>query len=474
LKAELVKGRTEGRAKTAVSPKGARRQKPEQLGLPLESRSEAPMVQRSGEALTMTNGEVRSGSGQLMEQVVARGNVRAALARVRENRGSPGVDGMTVEELPQYLMEDWEELREQLLAGTYQPQAVLRREIPKSDGGVRELGIPCVLDRLIQQAILQVLQPRFDASFSEHSYGFRPGRGAHDAVQAAQGYVQEGRHWVVDVDLEKFFDRVNHDVLMGRLARRISDMRVLRLIRRYLNAGMMADGVVMERLEGTPQGGPLSPLLANLLLDEVDKELERRGHAFVRYADDCNVYVRSRRAGERVMAALERMYAKLRLRVNRAKSKVELAHKRSLLSYSFWYAEGGAVRCRVAPKAARALKQRIRQITRRSGGRSLKTVVAELKQYLPGWKAYFQLADTPKAFADYDKWIRHRLRALQLKQWKRGPKVYAEMRRLGLSDALAAQAAAVNRRWWHRATGAVHAGLNTRYYQRIGVPRLAE
>jgi RNA-directed DNA polymerase len=293
-------------------------------------------------------------------------------------------------------------------------------------------------------------------------------------VQAAQRYVQEGRHWVVDVDLEKFFDRVNHDVLMGRLARRISDMRVLRLIRRYLNAGMMADGVVMERLEGTPQGGPLSPLLANLLLDEVDKELERRGHAFVRYADDCNVYVRSRRAGERVMAALERMYAKLRLRVNRAKSKVELAHKRSLLSYSFWYVKGGAVRCRVAPKAARALKQRIRQITRRSGGRSLKTVVAELKQYLPGWKAYFQLADTPKAFADYDKWIRHRLRALQLKQWKRGPKVYAEMRRLGLSDALAAQAAAVNRRWWHRATGAVHAGLNTRYYQRIGVPRLAE
>jgi RNA-directed DNA polymerase len=245
-----------------------------------------------------------------MEQVVARGNVRAALARVRENRGRPGVDGMTVEELPQYLMEHWEQVREQLLGGSYQPQPVLRREIPKRDGGVRELGIPCVLDRLIQQAILQVLQPRFDLSFSEHSYGFRPGRSAHDAVKAAQRYVQEGRHWVVDVDLEKFFDRVNHDVLMGRLARRISDSRLLRLIRRYLNAGMMADGVVMERLEGTPQGGPLSPLLANLLLDEVDKELEQRGHAFVRYADDCNVYVRSRRAGERVMAALERIYAK--------------------------------------------------------------------------------------------------------------------------------------------------------------------
>jgi RNA-directed DNA polymerase len=371
-------------SETAVSPKDAKHQKPKQLGLPLENRGEASKVRRSGEASTLANGEVRSGSDQLMEQVVARGNVRAALARVRENRGSPGVDGMTVEELPQYLMEHWREVREQLLAGTYQPNAVLRREIPKASGGMRELGIPCVLDRLIQQAILQVLQPRFDRSFSEHSYGFRPGRSAHDAVKAAQRYVQEGRHWVVDVDLERFFDRVNHDVLMGRLARRISDSRLLRLIRRYLNAGMMADGVVTERMEGTPQGGPLSPLLANLLLDEVDKELERRGHTFVRYADDCNVYVRSRRAGERVMAALEQMYAKLRLRVNRDKSKVELANKRSLLSYSFWYAKGGTVMCRVAPKAARALKQRVRLITRRSGGRSMRSVVAELKRYLPG------------------------------------------------------------------------------------------
>lgn len=260
---------------------------------------------------------------------------------------------------------------------------------------------------------------------------------------------------------------------MGSLARRISDTRLLRLIRRYLNAGLMADGVVLERLEGTPQGGPLSPLLANLLLDEVDKELEKRGHAFVRYADDCNVYVRSRRAGERVMAALERMYAKLRLRVNREKSKVELANRCSLLSYSFWYAKGGTVMCRVAPKALRALTQRVRKITRRSGGRSMRTVVAELKRYLPGWKEYFQLADTPKAFVEYDKWIRHRLRALQLKQWKRGSKVYMEMRRLGLSDVAAKQAAAVNKRWWHRAAQFVHAGLTVRYYDRMGVPRLA-
>jgi len=456
-----------------VSPTDARRQKPEQLGLPLSARSEAPRDGGSGEASTLTNSKERSGSDRLMEEVVARGNVRAALARVRENRGSPGVDGMTVAELPQYLMEHWEEVREQLLAGTYQPKPVLRQEIPKRGGGVRELGIPCVLDRLIQQAILQVLQPRFDPSFSEHSYGFRPGRSAHDAVKAAQRYVQEGRKWVVDVDLEKFFDRVNHDVLMGRLARRIGDTRLLRLIRRYLNAGMMADGVVMERLEGTPQGGPLSPLLANLLLDEVDKELEKRGHTFVRYADDCNVYVRTRRAGERVMAALERMYAQLRLKVNRTKSKVALAQKCSLVSYSFWYAKGGAVMLRVAPKATHAFKQRVREITRRNGGWSLARVVAELRKYLPGWKEYFQLANTPYVFADHDKWIRHRLRALQLKQWRRGPKVYAEMRRLGLSHSAAAQAAVLNKRWWYRAARLVQVGLTTRYYDRMGVPRLA-
>jgi RNA-directed DNA polymerase len=439
----------------------------------LEKRGEPPTVQRSGEAATLTSGEERSGTNHLMEQVVARGNVKAALARVRENRGSPGVDGMTVKELEQYLMEHWQEVREQLLGGTYQPQPVLRQEIPKAGGGMRELGIPCVLDRLIQQASLQVLQPLLDPSFSEHSYGFRPGRSAHDAVLAAQRYVEEGRSWVVDVDLEQFFDRVNHDVLMGRLARRIGDGRLLRLIRRYLNAGMMADGVVMERVEGTPQGGPLSPLLANLLLDEVDKELERRGHTFVRYADDCNVYVRSRRAGARVMAALEQMYAKLRLRINRSKSKVAPAHKCSFLSYTWWYGKGGAVMRRVAPKATKAFKQRVRQITARSGGQSLSTVVVELRRYLSGWKQYFRLAQTPGIFADHDQWIRRRLRALQLKQWKHGPKVYAELRKLGVSPSAAAQAASGTRRWWHSARSLVHLGLTTRYYDRLGVPRLA-
>ena len=387
-----------------------------------------------------------------MEEVVERGNAKAALKRVKQNKGSPGVDGMTVDELPEYLVEHWEEIREQLLAGTYQPKPVKRQEIPKSGGGVRELGIPTVLDRFVQQAILQVLQPRFDPTFSEHSHGFRPGRRAHDAVCEAQRYIQEGRRVVVDVDLEKFFDRVNHDVLMGKLARRIEDKRMLGLIRRYLEAGIMANGVVVERHEGTPQGGPLSPLLANVLLDEVDKELEKRGHAFVRYADDCNVYVRSRRAGEDVMKTLRRLYARLRLRVNEAKSAVARPWDRKFLGYSFWVAPGRKVKRRVAPKALEAMKERVREITTRNGGRTMDRVIAELRSYLTGWKEYFRLAETPSVFSDLDKWIRHRLRQAQLKQWKRGPTVYRELTRsAGPRADAAAMAAAIARRWWRTA-----------------------
>ena len=277
------------------------------------------------EAPPAGNGDERLGSSDLMEQACERRNLQAALKRVRQNAGSPGIDGMTVEELSGHLRVHWPRLREELLAGRYRPQPVRRVTIPKPGGGERELGIPTVLDRFIQQALLQVLQPLFDPTFSDASYGFRPGRSAHDAVRRAQAYVQEGRSFVVDIDLEKFFDRVNHDMLMGRLAKRIADRRVLRLIRRYLDAGVLANGVVMERHEGTPQGGPLSPLLANVLLDEIDKELERRGHAFVRYADDLNVYVRTQRSGERVMTSLRRLFAKLKLRVNEAKSKVTRA-----------------------------------------------------------------------------------------------------------------------------------------------------
>ena len=408
-----------------------------------------------------------------MEEAVQRGNAKAALKRVRQNKGSPGIDGMAVGELPEYLAEHWEEIREQLVAGTYQPKPVKRQEIPKSGGGVRELGIPTALDRFVQQLILQVLQPRFDPTFSDHSHGFRPGRRAHDAVCEAQRHVQEGRRVVVDVDLEKFFDRVNHDVLMGKLAERIEDKRMLGLIRRYLEAGIMANGVVVERVEGTPQGGPLSPLLANVLLDEVDRELEKRGHAFVRYADDCNVYVRSRRAGEDVMGTLRRLYARLRLKVNEAKSAVARPWDRKFLGYSFWVAPGRKVKRRVAPKALAAMKDRVREITTRNGGRSMDRVIEELRSYLRGWKEYFRLAETPRVLSDLDEWIRHRLRLVQLKQWKRGTTIYREMRRLGANEAAARKVAGNSRRWWKNSSKLLGIALPMSYYDRKGVPRLA-
>jgi group II intron reverse transcriptase/maturase len=408
-----------------------------------------------------------------MERVVERNNAKAALKRVRRNKGGPGIDGMTVEELPKYLVESWEAIRAQLLDGTYQPRPVKRQEIPKSDGGVRELGIPTVLDRLIQQAILQVLQPMFDSTFSEHSHGFRPGRRAHDAVCEAQRYIQEGRRWVVDVDLEKFFDRVNHDVLMGRLEKRIGDKRMLGLIRRYLDADIMVNGVVRERYEGTPQGGPLSPLLANVLLDEVDKELERRGHTFVRYADDCNVYVRSQRAGERVMQAMRGLYAKLRLRINEAKSAVAPPQDRKFLGFSFWVPRDGKVKRRVAPKTLETMKRRVRSIAARTGGRSMRTVFAELRRYLTGWKEYFCFAETPSVFSSLDAWIRHRLRMVQLKQWKRGRTIYRELVRLGMTESTARRVAGNSRRWWKNSSHLLHVALPPSYYDRQQVPRLA-
>lgn len=461
-------------SETNVSLGKEQRQKTAQAELPLRSRGEAPRAQRSGEARPMTNENERSGNDHLMEKVVERGNAKAALKRVKQNKGSPGVDGMTVDELPKYLAENWETIRAQLLGGTYQPTPVRGVEIPKSGGGVRKLGIPSVLDRFIQQCILQVLQPMLDPTFSEHSHGFRPGRSAHDAVREAQRYIQEGKRVVVDVDLEKFFDRVNHDVLMGRLAKRIGDKRMLGLIRRYLTAGIMTNGVVMERYEGTPQGGPLSPLLANVLLDEVDKELEKRGLSFVRYADDLNVYVRSRRAGEDAMQTLRRLYARLRLRINEAKSAVGRPQDRKFLGYSFWYAKGGEVRWRVASKALGAMKERIREITDRNRGRSMKFVFAELRRFLTGWKAYFRLAATPGIFAETDEWIRHRLRAVQIKQWKNGTTAYRNLRARGVTERHARAAAAHVRRWWRTAThSAVHIALPTSYYERMGVPRLA-
>lgn len=357
--------------------------------------------------------------------------------------------------------------------GVYQPSPVKEQFIPKSGGGMRKLGIPTVLDRFIQQALLQVLQPMFDPVFSKHSHGFRPGRRAHDAIVEAQRYIQSGRTWVVDVDLEQFFDRVNHDVLMGKLAKRVGDRRLLGLIRRYLNAGTLANGVAVDRYEGTPQGGPLSPLLANVLLDEVDKELEKREHAFVRYADDCNVYVRSRRAGERVMGLLRRLYGRLRLRVNESKSAVDRAWRHKLLGYSFWVAKGHVIKRRVARKALAAMKERVRLITRRTRGRSIEQIAGDLRSYLVGWKTYFRLADTPGIFRDLDQWIRHRLRAIHLKHWKQGRTIYRELRSRGLSAVGARRVAANGRRWWRNSAMLINVAFPISYFDDLGVPRLA-
>lgn len=436
------------------------------------SRGETPREGRSVEVPTAAKGSEHLGSSELMERVVSRPNLKAALKRVRKNKGGPGTDGMTAEGLLPYLRENWPGIREALLAGNYQPSPVKRQSIPKSGGGMRELGIPTVLDRFIQQALLQVLQPDFDVGFSEHSYGFRPARSAHQAVKAARRFVQEGRRFVVDVDLEKFFDRVNHDVLMGKLAKRIRDRRVLGLIRRYLNAGVMVNGVVVERQEGTPQGGPLSPLLANVLLDQVDKELEKRGHAFARYADDLNVYVRSRRAGERVMEQLRRLFARLHLRVNEEKSAVDLAINRKILGYSFWIAPGRTVKLRVAGKALTAMKDRVRLLTRRNRGKSINAIISDLREYLPGWKQYFSLAETPGIFTALDQWIRHRLRVVHLKHWKRGRTIFRELRARGASVYVAASAGSSVRQWWRNARLYLHTVLTTRYFDGLGLPRL--
>ncbi len=448
-------------------------QKSIQLELPFEGRGEAPRVERSGQATSASGADEHPGTGPLMELVIERGNLLRALKRVKQNKGCPGIDGMSVDELSGYLKRAWPGIREELLAGSYEPSPVLRQLIDKPGGGKRELGIPTVLDRFIQQAVLQVLQPIYDVTFSEHSHGFRPGRRAHDAIREAQHYVQDGRRWVVDVDVEKFFDRVNHDVLLGRLARKIGDRRLLRLIRRYLVAGVMTGGVVAERYEGTPQGGPLSPLLANVLLDEVDKELEKRGHAFVRYADDLRVYVGSRRAGERAMRSLVVLFGKLRLRINKTKSAVDWAWRRPFLGFSFWMAPGRYVRIRVSGRSLVRMKDRVRQITSRTGGRSLVQVVQELRRYLLGWKGYFRLADTPRIFRGLDEWIRHRLRAIQLKQWKRGRTAYRELRARGAPSWLARQAAAMVRCWWRASAKALNNALPNTYFDELGVPRLA-
>jgi len=436
-------------------------------------RGEAASEAVSDEAPLARDAQTGWGAGELLGQALARENMAAAWKRVKANKGSAGVDGRTVQETGEYLKQAWPDIRARLMDGSYRPEAVRSVSIPKPGGGVRELGIPTVVDRLIQQALLQVLQPRIDPTFSAHSHGFRPGRSAHGAVLEAQRYVQAGYRVVVDVDLEKFFDRVNHDILMDRLAKRIADKRVLRLIRRYLQAGILRHGVSSERHEGTPQGGPLSPLLANVLLDEVDRELARRGHRFVRYADDCNVYVRSRRAGERVLQGLRDCYARLALKVNESKTAVAMVWGRKFLGYCFWAAPPGVVKLAVATQAMHKLRVRIRQLTRRVRGRSLEQIAEDLRGYVPGWKAYFRLAQTPRVMRELDEWLRHRLRAVQLKQWRRGTTMYRELRLLGANPVLAARIAANARRWWHNSRMGLNNVLPIAYFDRLGVPRLS-
>lgn len=439
-----------------------------------ESRSEAPTAFGEGtESSTGKRGiESPAITEQLMEEVCGRENCKQALKRVKANKGSAGVDGMTVQQLPEFLKQHWPAIREQLLSGTYKPQPVRRVEIPKPDGGVRKLGIPTVLDRFIQQAVMQVLQGRWDRTFSDHSYGFRPGRSAHQAVAKAQQYIAEGYRWCVDLDLEKFFDRVSHDKLMARIEARISDRRMRKLIRSFLKAGVMEGGLVSPVEEGTPQGGPLSPLLSNIVLDEFDRELERRGLRFARYADDSNIYVRSRRAGERVMASITRFITtKLKLKVNEQKSAVARPWERKFLGFSFtWDREP---RRRVAPKAVLRFKERVRELTSRTKGVSVERMAEELARYLRGWLGYFDQCQTPSVLRSLEGWTRHRLRSVIWKQWKRGSVRFAELRKRGVDKDLAACTAGSAHGPWRLANSpALAKALPNAYFDSLGIPRL--
>ena len=417
---------------------------------------------------------VRPEETQLMEAVVARENLLKAYSQVMSNKGAAGVDGMPVEQLKPYLQAHWAQIKAELLNGRYQPQPVRCVEIPKPQGGMRQLGIPTVVDRLIQQAVHQVLSPLFEPDFSESSYGFRPSRSAQQAVAQARAYVAEGRRWVVDVDLEKFFDRVNHDILMSRLARRISDKRVLRLIRRYLQAGMMRGGVASQRVEGTPQGGPLSPLLSNILLDELDKELERRGHKFCRYADDCNIYVRSRAAGQRVMKSVSQFLAKrLGLKVNAEKSAVARPWQRKFLGYTMtWHKQP---RLKVAPESLRRLKAKVRKIIREGRGRSLPQVIKDLNQLLRGWVQYFRLAEVKGVFEEVDGWLRRKLRCLLWRQWKRPITRAKNLMKRGLKE-LRAWKSATNGHgaWWNAGASHMNEAFPKSYFDRSGLIALLD
>lgn len=423
---------------------------------------------------TMHAPESPARSDRLMEEIVDRENLKEALRRVKANKGSPGVDGMTVNQLDDYLKQHWPTIREELLSGTYKPKPVKRVEIPKPDGGVRKLGIPTVLCRFVQQAVMQVLQRQWDPTFSDHSFGFRPGRSAHQAVAQAQRYIAEGYNWVIDLDMEKFFDRVNHDKLMAQIAKRVEDKRLLKLIRAFLNAGVMENGLISPSVEGTPQGGPLSPLLSNLVLDALDRELERRGHRYVRYADDCNIYVRSERAGQRVMKSVTSFITgQLKLKVNENKSAVARPQERKFLGFSF--TDGPEVKRAIAPKALDRFKDRIRAITRQAKGVNMESTVEQLARYMVGWRGYFGFCETPEVLIYLTRWVRLRLRCAFWRQWKTPRRRRAALLQLGVRPQLAANTAGSGRGPWYLARAkALSVGFSNAYLRSLGLPSLFE
>ncbi|VEF49429.1 transposase [Bacillus freudenreichii] len=408
----------------------------------------------------------------LMERILSRENLLSALKRVERNKGSHGVDEMPVQNLRKHILEHWESMKMELLQGTYEPQPVRRVEIPKPDRGVRLLGIPTVTDRLIQQAIAQVLTSLYDPTFSDHSYGFRPNRSAHDAIRRAKGYIQGGYRWVIDIDLEKFFDRVNHDRLMGTLAKRIEDRRLLRLIRKYLKSGIMIDGVVTTSEEGTPQGGPLSPLLSNIVLDELDKELEERGHKFVRYADDCNIYVKTKKAGNRVMSSVTSFIeGKLKLKVNPNKSEVDRPWKRKFLGFSF--TNGKEAKVRIAKESVKRFKNKIREITSRRKPYPMDYRIKKLNQYLMGWCGYFALADTPSLFIKFDSWIKRRLRMCIWKNWKKPRTKVRKLIGLGVPIGKAYEWGNSRKSYWRISKSPIlHRTLGNSYWNSQGLKSL--
>ena len=444
------------------------------LAFAAEGRDESPDDRRAGTVPNKANSRLISptGSDRLMERICGPMNFNDAITKVVANDGAPGVDGMQVSDLGRYFQRHRPRIIGELLSGTYRPQPVKRVEIPKPDGGVRKLGIPTVVDRVIQQAILLVLGPQWDETFSDNSFGFRPNRSAHDAVARAQSYLEEGYTWVVDMDLEKFFDRVNHDVLMSRVARRVEDKRLLKLIRAFLNAGVMVDGLFSGTPEGTPQGGPLSPLLSNLLLDDLDRELESRGLRFSRYADDCNIYVKSKRAGERVLQSVTNwLETKLRLKVNQSKSAVDRPWKRKFLGFTFTTRRKRSI----APASRAKFKKRVREITKRNRGSSLVRVISELRSYLIGWRGYFGHCQTPSVLRKLDSWVHRRLRSYAWKQWKTGRRRFKELRKLGVGKELAAQTAGSRKGFWHNSRSpALSFALPGRVLCDLGVPLLSD